>query len=200
MREDRHANTKRGRTRVPLWRWRSNPVRRRDDVLEAWLVLVMWVLVAAGGTAAGVVTAHAADQVFARQRADRVPVRAVLLDDVPRPATSGLGGDLGSARVRWTNSDGSTHSGTTLVPTGTKAGSAVRIWIDGRGRPSTQPTPPPRRGSRRSGALRRLGRPRAERRGVRCRQRRAVVARPAAHRPMGQGVDLVGPEWSHKTG
>ncbi|MEV6291404.1 hypothetical protein AB0M41_13515 [Streptomyces sp. NPDC051896] len=142
MREDRPANRKRKRTRVPLWRWRSNPVRRRDDVLEAWLVLAVWVLIAVGGTAVGVVTAHAADQVFAHQRAERTPVRAVLLDDVPRTATSGMGRDLASARVRWTNSDGSTRSGMTLVTTGKKAGSTVRIWIDTRGKLSTQPPTP----------------------------------------------------------
>ncbi|MGQ5635826.1 MULTISPECIES: Rv1733c family protein [unclassified Streptomyces] len=199
MREDRPANTKRGRTRVPLWRWRSNPVRRRDDVLEAWLVLVMWVLVAAGGTAAGVVTAHAADQVFARQRADRVPVRAVLLDDVPRPATSGLGGDLGSARVRWTNSDGSTHSGTTLVPTGTKAGSAVRIWIDGRQRPSTQPTPPAEAAVEAalfggSAALALSGVVFGAGSAGRWWLDRRRIAR------WDREWTLVGPEWSHKTG
>ncbi|MCC5478281.1 Rv1733c family protein [Streptomyces barringtoniae] len=142
MREERPANRKRRRTRVPLWRWRSNPVRRRDDVLEAWLVLAIWVLITVGGTAVGVVTARAADQVFAQQRADRIPVRAVLLDDVPRPATSGMGRDLASAKVRWTNPDGSTRSGMTLVTTGKKSGSTVRIWIDTHGKLSTQPPTP----------------------------------------------------------
>ncbi|MGW7386825.1 Rv1733c family protein [Streptomyces sp. NPDC054794] len=142
MRKDKPANRKRRRTRVPLWRWRSNPIRRRDDVLEAWLLLVIWVLIAVGGTAAGVVTSHAADQVFAQQRAERIPVPAVLLDDVPRTATSEMGRDLASARVGWTKSDGSTHSGMTLVTTGKKAGSTVRIWIDAQGKLSTQPPTP----------------------------------------------------------
>ncbi|MFF4398891.1 hypothetical protein [Streptomyces sp. NPDC001480] len=105
-------------------------------------MLVTWVLVAVGGTAVGVVTAHAADQVFAQQRAERTPVHAVLLDDVPRTATSEMGRELASARVRWTNSDGSTHSGMTLVSTGKKAGSTVRIWIDAQGKLSTQPPTP----------------------------------------------------------
>ncbi|MFF9000464.1 hypothetical protein ACF1GW_13800 [Streptomyces achromogenes] len=105
-------------------------------------MLAVWVLTAVGGTAVGVVTARAADQSFARQRAERTAVRAVLLDDVPRPATSVTGKDLASARVRWTNSDGSTHSGVTRVTTGQKAGSTVRIWLDGQDRLSTRPTPP----------------------------------------------------------
>lgn len=61
------------RTKKTLWRWRSNPLRRRDDVLEAWLVLAVWALIAVGGTLAGVLTARAADDVFAQQRAERTP-------------------------------------------------------------------------------------------------------------------------------
>ena len=99
MRKGKPTTWKRGRTRMPLWRWRNNPIRRRDDVFEAWLLLAVWVLIAAGGTAIGVVAAHAADQVFAQQRAERTPGRAVLLDDAPRTATSGIGRDLASARV-----------------------------------------------------------------------------------------------------
>ncbi|MER6129046.1 hypothetical protein ABT173_42105 [Streptomyces sp. NPDC001795] len=142
MRNGKLAKRKRRRTKVRLWRWRSNPIRRRDDVLEAWLLLAIWALIAVGGTVAGMVTAHAADQVFAQQRAERIPVRAVLLSDVPRTVTSGIGRDLISARVRWTTSDGATHNGMTLVSTGKKAGSTVRIWIDGQGKPSTQPPAP----------------------------------------------------------
>lgn len=142
MREDRPANRKRRRTKVPLWRWRNNPIRRRDDVLEAWLVLAMWVLFAVGGTVAGLVTARAADQVFTQQRAERIPARAVLLDDVPRTPASGAGRDLALARVRWTTSDGTTHSGMTLVTTGRDAGSTVRIWTDTQGKLSTQPPTP----------------------------------------------------------
>lgn len=75
-------------------------------------------------------------------RRERTPVLAVLLDDVPRTATSGMGRDLASARVRWTTSNGSTHSGMTLVATGKKAGSTARIWIDTQGRLSTRPPTP----------------------------------------------------------
>ncbi|MEV5958900.1 hypothetical protein AB0M11_35055 [Streptomyces sp. NPDC051987] len=141
MHEDRRANRKRRRTKVPLWRWRSNPIRRRDDVLEAWLVLAIWVLIAVGGTVAGLVTAHATDQVFAQQRTERIAVPAVVLDDVPRTATA-IGRDLASTKVRWTTSDGATHSGMTLLTTGRKAGSTVRIWIDAQGKLTTQPPTP----------------------------------------------------------
>ncbi|MGW7528836.1 Rv1733c family protein [Streptomyces sp. NPDC054783] len=144
MRESKPANRKRRRTRPLLWRWRSNPIRRHDDILEAWLLLVLWALIAVGGTIVGLVTARAADHVFAQQRAERIPVRAVLLNDVPRTPTSGTGRDLALVRVRWTAPNGSAHNGTTLLSTVRKADSTVRIWIDAQGRLSTQPPTPAR--------------------------------------------------------
>ncbi|MGN5377661.1 hypothetical protein ACQ4WX_07880 [Streptomyces lasalocidi] len=30
-------------TPVRLWRWRSNPLRRHSDVIEAWIILATWV-------------------------------------------------------------------------------------------------------------------------------------------------------------
>ncbi|MFC8358546.1 hypothetical protein ACFUIY_01615 [Streptomyces griseorubiginosus] len=39
------------------WRRRSNPLRRRGDLLEARIVLTVWAVVAVGGTIAGLVTA-----------------------------------------------------------------------------------------------------------------------------------------------
>ncbi|MGW2745509.1 Rv1733c family protein [Streptomyces sp. NPDC001450] len=199
MSEGKPANRKRRRTRVPLWRWRSNPIRRRDDVLEAWLLLAIGILIAVGGTAAGVVTARAADQVFDQQRADRIPVRAVLLNDVPRTETSGMGRDLASARVRWTTSDGSAHKGMTLVSTGKKAGSTVRIWIDGQGRVSTQPPTPTRAAVEAglfgasaalalSGVVSGVGSV-----GRRYLDRRRI-------QQWDREWTLVGPQWGHKTG
>lgn len=64
-----------GRAKKWLWRWRANPLRRKDDVLEAWLVLAVWALISVGGTLAGVFTARAAYDVFAQQRAERTPYR-----------------------------------------------------------------------------------------------------------------------------
>ncbi|MGW7522051.1 Rv1733c family protein [Streptomyces sp. NPDC054783] len=144
MHDDKPTSRKPKRMRRPLWRWRSNPVRRHDDVLEAWLLLAMWMLIVVGGTVAGAMTACAADRSFAQQRAERTPVRAVLRTDVPYTAVSEAGGDLVSAKVRWTAADGSTHSGRTLVTTSTgrRAGSTVGIWIDHHGRLSAQPPTP----------------------------------------------------------
>ncbi|KOG37098.1 Rv1733c family protein [Streptomyces resistomycificus] len=129
------------RAKDRLWRWRSNPMRRREDIVEAWVVLAVWVVVAVGGTVAGLVTAHAADEVLSQQRAERRSVRAVLLTDVPhREVTVRAADDKALAKVRWTAPDGSTHTGRTLVNTGQKAGAGLTVWQDGRG---TLTTPPP---------------------------------------------------------
>ncbi|MFF4507351.1 hypothetical protein [Streptomyces sp. NPDC001401] len=119
-----------------LWRWRANPLRRRDDVLEACLVLAVWALIAVGGTLAGVLTARAADDVFAQQRAEHTPVRAVLLTDAPRAVTKGY---RALVKVRWTVADGSTRTGKTLVDGGRKAGSTLALWTDPQGNLTTQP-------------------------------------------------------------
>ncbi|MET7682336.1 hypothetical protein [Streptomyces sp. NPDC005423] len=131
------------RTKKRLWRLRSNPLRRRDDIVEAWIVLVMWTVIAVGGALAGLVTFHAADEVFAGQRADRHSVRAVLLTDVA-PSTTTAGGerDRIEARIGWTAGDGTRRTGSTLVETGQKAGGGVVVWLDGAGRLTTEPPSP----------------------------------------------------------
>ncbi|QOV33744.1 hypothetical protein IM697_26530 [Streptomyces ferrugineus] len=121
-----------------LWRWHSNPLRRRDDIVEAWIVLAVWAVILVGGAVVGLVTAQAAAEAFTRQRAERRPVPAVLLADVPASA-SASGGTLALARISWTTPDGTTHTDRTLVDTGQKAGAEVTVWLDGRGALVTEP-------------------------------------------------------------
>ncbi|MEU9576114.1 hypothetical protein AB0D95_02275 [Streptomyces chilikensis] len=71
------------RRRTRTWRWRNNPLRRGEDLLEAWTVVIVWAVMALGGVAVGAATAHAAADLFAGQRAERHAVGAVLLGDVP---------------------------------------------------------------------------------------------------------------------
>lgn len=121
-----------GCARKRLWRWRGNPLRRREDVVEAWIVLVTWVVAVVGGVVVGAVVAHATDQNFVRQRADRHPVRAVLLTDTP-PTAPGGGRHRSAAEVRWTAPDGTARTGRILVDGGLRSGAAVPVWQDGRG-------------------------------------------------------------------
>jgi hypothetical protein len=119
------------------------PLRRHDDIVEAWIVLVVWAVVAVGGALAGLVTSHAADEVFATQHAERHPVRAVLLTDTPSP-TSTVGGarDRIQAEIRWTTADGTRRTGSALVETGQQAGSEVVVWLDAAGNLTTEPPSP----------------------------------------------------------
>lgn len=188
MRGSRHG-------KKTLWRWRSNPLRRRDDVLEAWVVLAVWALVMLGGTFAGTVTAHAAEQSFAEQRAGRTPVHAVLVADTPQAAANSY---RVLAKVRWTDQDGVVHADKTLVAPGKKAGTGLTLWTNAQGEPTT--TPPGPTEATIEAAL--LG---------------ALAALAAAGLAFGAGGlarwrlerrridgwgrewDLVGPSWGHKT-
>ena len=127
------------RMKKRLWRLRSNPLRRHDDIVEAWIVLVVWAVVAVGGTLAGLVTSHAADEVFAAQRAERHSVQAVLLTDTPSPSTEVGSRDPVEAKVRWTTADSTRRTGSALVETGKKAGSKVVVWLDAAGNSTVAP-------------------------------------------------------------
>ncbi|MFE2071159.1 hypothetical protein ACFXDH_53975 [Streptomyces sp. NPDC059467] len=182
------------------WRWRDNPLRRHDDIVEAWFVLAVWAFIAVGGAVAGVVTARAADQVFAQQRADRRPVQAVLLTNVPKSTgTGGVADDRRMATVRWTAPDGSSRTGLSRVDSGLGAGTSVMVWEDGRGRLVAEP-------------------PSATEAAIEARVLGALAVAAVAGAALGAGAvarwrlderrmalwgrewDLVGPRWGHRTG
>ncbi len=122
-------------TRVRLWRWRRNPLRRRSDRLEAWIVVVTWFLVLLAGVLAGRAAAGAVDDELAVRRAHSHAVRAVLTADVAttRQAVSEYSDGSVWANVRWTAADGSEHSGLTKVQPGLKAGAPLTVWTDRAG-------------------------------------------------------------------
>ncbi|MES4908784.1 MULTISPECIES: hypothetical protein [unclassified Streptomyces] len=118
------------------WRWRRNPLKRRSDVVEAWVALVAGLVMVVGGTAAGVATSAAVEAPLLAQRAERHPVPARLLEDAPVGAPGADGGraDRVPATVRWKAPDGTVHTGTAQVREGGAAGTSTVVWIDGRGR------------------------------------------------------------------
>ncbi|MEV5007216.1 hypothetical protein [Streptomyces sp. NPDC055692] len=65
--------------RRPLWRWRSNPMRRREDVIEGWVLLATWAVIAVGAPLAGVVVGQATADGLAQQQVERHPATAVLV-------------------------------------------------------------------------------------------------------------------------
>ncbi|WP_333742957.1 hypothetical protein [Streptomyces ardesiacus] len=137
------------RTRVRGWRWRRNPLRRRSDVVEAWLTVVVALLLFVGAPLLGAATAWwgygQAQAVVAQQRAERHHVRATVVDRTPGSlATEHLGGQQSyRAAVHWTAPDGTEKSATARVPAATRHGDTVDVWLDSQGRS----VPPPSDGA-----------------------------------------------------
>jgi hypothetical protein len=128
------------RAKVLGWRWRSNPLRRRSDVLEAWIVLAAWAVAAVASVVAGFVGARAAQHAVEEDRAGRRPVTAVLVKTVPgsgRDVVTGIRYDRVVATVHWTDvreGRATVHTGFMNVQPTAKPGSTVRAWTNGHGR------------------------------------------------------------------
>ncbi|MFH8930221.1 hypothetical protein ACH4D4_24500 [Streptomyces pristinaespiralis] len=134
------------RARVRLWRWRSGPLRRRSDALQAWTGLVLALAVAAAAPAATVIvhnSVHASLRAGAAADArSRAPVDAVLVRDVPRhpePGSEEARHTLYPAEVRFFGPDGRLRTGQADVRPGLSAGSTVRVWRDAQGRLTDPP-------------------------------------------------------------
>lgn len=128
------------------WRWRANPLRRRSDVVEAWTVLCVVLLLALGAPAAGAVAglrAHAdAAARAAAQRATLDRVSAVIVEKAPASVPSAHDDKQPAywVRARWTEPDGGSRTGEARVPAGTERGDRADVWLDDAGR-SVQPPP-----------------------------------------------------------
>ncbi|KFG06768.1 MULTISPECIES: hypothetical protein [Streptomyces] len=128
--------------KVWLWRWRRNPLRRRADRLESWVVLITWALTLFGGVAVGLAAAGSVESGLARQRAEWRPVEAVLTEDAPEPSApegTGTGPAKVWAKVRWTAPDGSARTGQARVDPAVLMGARVTVWTDARGLLVTKP-------------------------------------------------------------
>ncbi|MEU5275692.1 hypothetical protein AB0G87_04645 [Streptomyces asoensis] len=127
--------------KVWLWRWRRNPLKRRADMVEAWVVLGVWALTALVGSLAGWMTAGAVEGGLARERVEWRPLMARLTERAPgKAAASGTSsGDQVWAKVGWTGPDGSSHNGQVRVGPGSASGTPVMVWTDPQGRLVTKP-------------------------------------------------------------
>ncbi|MFE3638605.1 hypothetical protein [Streptomyces sp. NPDC059168] len=126
---------------VRLWRWRRNTLRRHSDVVEAWIVLGVWLLVVAGGVIAGLVAARTVDSDLADRRARAHPVAAVVTAVTPVTPPSENGRDDGRVwvTVRWTGADGAVHQGRARVLPGAAAGTRLTVWTDRAGQVVAEP-------------------------------------------------------------
>ncbi|MFD4511094.1 hypothetical protein [Streptomyces sp. NPDC058457] len=128
--------------KVWLWRWRRNPLKRRADTMEAWVLLGAWLLTLLAGVLAGLAAARSVEDGLARERVEWHPVVAHVIDRAPGsagPGSDSAGGERVWARVGWTVADGSAHTGQARVPAGSKAGTPVTVWTDPRGNRVTRP-------------------------------------------------------------
>ncbi|MFJ3309856.1 hypothetical protein ACIPSA_44030 [Streptomyces sp. NPDC086549] len=128
--------------KVWLWRWRRNPLRRRADVVEAWVVLGAWLLTVLAGVLAGLVTARSVEYGLARERVEWRPVVARVVGKAPGSSASETETGVGErvwAKVRWTVADGSSHTGQARVAPGSAADAPVTVWTDPQGHLVTRP-------------------------------------------------------------
>ncbi|MGW2488281.1 Rv1733c family protein [Streptomyces sp. NPDC001606] len=134
------------RTRMHGWRWRSNPLRRRSDVVEAWTVLIvavlLFVVAPLVGVAVGLRAHDQAASAAATQRAERHRVRATVVGDPPQrlSATEGDRARPYRAEVRWSEPGKGTRTTWARVPAGSRTGDVVAVWFDAQGR--SVPPPP----------------------------------------------------------
>ncbi|CAL9357699.1 Rv1733c family protein [Streptomyces sp. enrichment culture] len=137
------------RTRVRGWRRRHNPLRRRCDVVEGWTVLLVALLLFVGAPLLGAATAwwgyDQAQEIVAEQRTERHQVRATVAGAASgTPPSTELGGQHSyRATVHWTAPDGTEKSTTARIPSETRHGDRVDVWLDAHGRS----VPPPASGA-----------------------------------------------------
>jgi hypothetical protein len=134
--------------RVARRRWRvgvlslgSNPLRRDVDRMEAGIFAALLVAFLIGAPLLAVAAGwweHGAAAAEQRAQQSVHLVTAVLLQDVP-DIVAGTGAWDAGALARWTAPNGKSRVGLVLDVGGTKAGSRLRIWVDGSGRQADPP-------------------------------------------------------------
>ncbi|WP_340377619.1 hypothetical protein U5640_22780 [Streptomyces sp. SS7] len=129
-------------TRVRWWRWRRNPLKRPADIVEAWLVLLLWLSAVAAAALAGVLAGVMSAEHLERQRTERQRVSAVLLEDAEPRSSSRVGTAPVWVGVRWTGPEGAPRTDRTRVEPGTRAGTRIMVWTDPQGRLTARPLSP----------------------------------------------------------
>ncbi len=186
-----------------LWRWRRNPLRRATDLAEAWLALVVMLLVLVAapviGSLVGAIAQDSLQRSVREQRADRHAVTATVVKKLkgaeldPDPDSSTARDIRSRVLADWTAPDGTAQHGAVMANLNTPhAGDHFRLWTDRRGHIVAPPAgrghgDDPRR-------ARRARRGTAGRRARRQRETvRAVAHGPPQVRPLGPGMGAGGP-------
>lgn len=132
------------KSRKWLWRWRSNPLKRRSDRIETWVGLAAAAVMAVSAPVTGAMAADALGDGL-RDRSDLRRTSAVLVENAPgsdglSPVTSN---PTVPAKVRWKSPDGHSRTGRAPVEAGTSEGTRVTVWLNEHGQPRK---PPPKDG------------------------------------------------------
>ncbi|WP_199547210.1 hypothetical protein [Streptomyces sp. N35] len=130
--------------RVRFWRLRRNELRRRSDLADLCITLLLAALLLVGAPTAAVATAQAAWQdgtaESRTQASDRHAVTARLIEGAPAAdPSSGDGVTHRKVHVRWHDPDGTRRTATIKVPAGTDRGAEVAVWLDTQGRVTEAP-------------------------------------------------------------
>lgn len=120
----------------------SGPLKRRSDrvqVVGRCVVVLSFVVAPLLAVAASTATAAHLHAVAAAEAAERSRTQAVLLAGAPGPVRLGTGTE-GDAlvttvpvRATWPTPGGRAREGLVPVPPGTRAGTAVPVWVDREG-------------------------------------------------------------------
>lgn len=137
--------------RRALWRWRQrrNPLRRRTDVLQAWLGLGALVVVLAMAPLAAFLVGDAArghyEDLARHQSQTRYQTDATLTEDAPRHPEPGSDEEKNTrypVEVRVVTREGRTRTTRAEVRPGLTADNTVRIWITADGEATDAPLTP----------------------------------------------------------
>jgi len=121
----------------------GNPLRRTTDRLETAVlaVLVITFLAAAPfvAQACGAAAREAAHQEQLAQEASLRQVPALVIKNASSAQATVSTLSTPKAQVRWTAPDGHARTGETPVPTGTRAGATVPVWVTNSGQLASPP-------------------------------------------------------------
>jgi hypothetical protein len=123
-----------------------NPLRRTSDRVESYLLAGLLVAALAGAPFAAQAASHAAYAGALRaeqaQLADRHQVQAVLTQSAGNDNSTYTLSTEVPVQAAWTSPAGERRTADILVLAGTPRGTAVTIWTDAQGNPSSPPLEP----------------------------------------------------------
>jgi hypothetical protein len=123
-----------------------NPLRRRSDVIEAWLlpgVIALFLILGPFVAGAAGLWVHAENAAAQRTVQSWHQAPAVLLQAAPGPMMPDNGSNtwLVWTPARWTAA-GRAHTGSVPAPSGDRAGTTVPVWLDRAGNVQVPPPTP----------------------------------------------------------